>query len=88
MTQPATAVAAPSQGTAAQTARLHDSANQFEAFLLSEMLKCMQMPEDEDEDQSGSALSEMAGQQFAQALAASGGLGISKLVLKQLAPVS
>ena len=83
----ALAPVAPSAGHAAtaQNAKLADSANQFEAFLLSEMLKSMETPGD-SEDQSGSALSEMAGQQFAQALAASGGLGISRIVLKQLAP--
>lgn len=80
-------VTAAGPGDAARPGKLAESANQFEAFLLSEMLKSMQTPDSDDgEDQSGSALTEMAGQQFAQALAASGGLGISKLVLKQLAP--
>ena len=64
--------------------RMSEAATQFEALLIEQMLKTSReaggggwMGED---DQSGTALSEMAEQQFAGMLAAGGGLGLAKLV--------
>lgn len=75
----------------ADSKKIADAANQFEALLLSEMLKSVRESGSGDwmgnsEDESGSSLSEIAQEQFAQALAASGGLGFAKMVTAQLAP--
>lgn len=95
-TMSVTATTVPSTGAPTKTPKpekLAEAAGQFEAFLAGEMLKSVRDAGSGDwmgnsEDQSGSCLSEMAQEQFAQALAASGGLGIAKMVLKQLNPVS
>jgi Rod binding domain-containing protein len=70
--------------------KIADAASQFEGFLLTEMLKSVHESGSGDwmgssGDESGSSLSEMAQEQFAQALAASGGLGFAKMVTAQLA---
>lgn len=70
-----------------------DAAKQFEALLIEEMLKSARAGGSGDwigdsEDQSGSALSEMAEQQFAQLLAANGGVGLAKLVANGLSRAS
>ena len=70
-----------------------DAAKQFEALLINEMLKSAHASGSGDwmgasEDQSGSALSEMAEQQFAQLLASNGGVGLAKLVANGLSRAS
>jgi Rod binding domain-containing protein len=67
------------------TAKLNESASQFEAFMLTEMLRSAWAGTGDEAD---SSVAEMAQEQFAQALAASGGLGMAKLVMKQLSRVS
>jgi flagellar protein FlgJ len=67
------------------------AAGEFESLLLTELLKSMREASSEGwlgggEDQAGSTMVEMAEQQLAQALAASGGLGLSNLVVQGLAP--
>jgi flagellar protein FlgJ len=66
-----------------------DAARQFEALLIYEMLKSAKSSESEaaaaGDDQSGSALSDLAEQQFAQLLASNGGIGLAKLVKDGLA---
>ena len=74
----------------AEPKKIADAASQFEALLLTEMLKSVRESGSGDwmgnsGDDSGSSLSEMAQEQFAQALAASGGLGFAKMVTAQLA---
>ncbi len=78
----------PASGTAAHrsTEKMSSAAQQFEALLLTEMMKSARQSGSGDwmgaaEDQSGVSVSEMAGEQFAQALASSGGIGIARLVL-------
>ncbi len=84
-------VAAPLQAkAAAESKKIADAASQFEALFLSEMLKSVREASSGDgtadsEDQSGSSLTELAQEQFAQALAASGGLGFARMVTAQLA---
>lgn len=69
--------------------RVQDAAQQFEAMLLQQMLKSARDSGSGDwdgssEDPTGSSMSEMAEQQFAQLLASKGGLGLAKLVVDGL----
>jgi len=71
--------------------KIADAASQFEALLLSEMLKSANESGSGDwmggsDDESGTSLAEMAQEQFAQALAKSGGLGFARMVTDQLTP--
>jgi Rod binding domain-containing protein len=68
-------------------ARIRQSATDFEALLLSQLLKSARQAggsgiagEDDDENEANSTMLELGEQQFAQALANSGGLGIAKMV--------
>ena len=68
--------------------KIKESAKQFEAILINELLKSAQ-PEDgglfgAGEDETSSATLDMATSQLSQAMANSGGLGISKLVMEGL----
>ena len=74
--------------TKTSPAKLAHAAQQFEALLLGEMLKSSSSEGwmGGSEDQSGSSLSEMAQEQFAQALADSGGLGIAKMITGAVRP--
>lgn len=66
--------------------RIRETAQQFESVLLGMMLKSMREASGgsgwlgSGDDQSLSSISELAEQQVAQALAASGGLGLAKMV--------
>ena len=62
--------------------KIKSSAQQFEAMLIGQMMKSSHGPGGwmGTEDESGSALGEMAEQQFAQVLASNGGMGLAKLV--------
>ena len=77
---------APGQSAKDTPARLNKGATDFEALLLAQMLKSAResgtrgMTGDE-EGQENSTLVELGEQQFAQALASSGGLGIAKMVV-------
>ena len=69
--------------------KLAGAAKQFEALMVGEILKTARESSDSgwlgtDSDESGSLAIEMGEQQFAQAIAERGGLGIAKLVLKSL----
>jgi Rod binding domain-containing protein len=59
--------------------KIGEAASQFEALLIKQMLQSAR-PEDGDEDQN-STLLDLGDQQFAQALASRGGLGIAKMVI-------
>ncbi len=63
--------------------KIATAAKQFEAILLNEMLKSARET-DQNEDEQASALSDFGQQQFAQALADRGGLGIAKMVVAGL----
>ncbi len=67
-------------------------AKQFEALMIGQMLRSARESsgggwlgnEDDQEDQTGSLVMEMAEQGFSQAMAARGGLGIAKMVTANL----
>jgi Rod binding domain-containing protein len=68
-----------------KSSKIHDAAQQFEALLVGEMLKSARESgswglTEEDSDPGGDTLSGMAESQFANALAKSGGLGLSHMI--------
>lgn len=67
-------------------ARIAKAATDFEALLLGQMLKTAReaLEGDDDEKDPNSAMVEFGEQQFAQALASSGGFGIAKMVVAGL----
>jgi len=69
-------------------AKIRESAKQFEALLIGQMLKSMRDSEGgwlgTGEDQSSSSAMEYAQENLAQSLAKSGGLGLASLVVKGL----
>ena len=71
-----------------QTAKLKEAASQFEALLVTQMLQSARASGDGSwagsESGQESTMVELGEQQFAQALASSGGLGIAKMVVKGL----
>jgi peptidoglycan hydrolase FlgJ len=71
-------------------AKVKDAAKQFEALLIGQMMKSMHDSEGGwlgtgDDEASASAM-EYAQEMFAQSLAANGGLGMAKLVMRGLEP--
>jgi len=73
------------------TSRIRQAATDFEALLLTQMLRSARAAgghglsgDEEEDDQADSAMIELGEQQFAQALASSGGLGIAKMVVAGL----
>ena len=71
--------------------KIADATSQFEALLLGEMLKSANESGSGDwmgdsDGESGTSLAEIAQEQFAQALAKSGGLGFARMVTDQLTP--
>jgi|SRR5580704_7517949 Rod binding domain-containing protein len=72
-----------------KTDKVEDTAKQFEALIMGQVLKAAREASDggwlgTGEDQTGQLALEMAEQGFAQALAARGTLGIAKLVTSKL----
>jgi flagellar protein FlgJ len=69
-------------------AKVAESAKQFEALLIGQMLKSMRDSEGgwlgTGSDDAASSAMEYAQESFAQSLAASGGLGLASLVVKGL----
>jgi Rod binding domain-containing protein len=68
-------------------ARIRQAAADFEALLLGQLLKsareaggCGLSGDGDDENEANSTMLEIGEQQFAQALASNGGLGIAKMV--------
>jgi Rod binding domain-containing protein len=80
------------QATAANAkdpTRLADAARQFEALLLGQILKTVQSSSSEGwlgtgEDQSAGSMMELGGEQFAQALATQGGLGLARMIVASM----
>ncbi len=69
--------------------KVENAAKQFESLLLSQILKSMHESGSASwlgtgDDQSGEAAMELAEEQFAQALASRGGLGLSRLIVQGL----
>ena len=85
------AAGGPGESSQAKTspAQLLDAARQFESLLLSEMLKCIREASGSGwlgtgEDAAGDSAMALAQEQFAQALAQNGGLGLAKVIVKGL----
>ncbi len=71
--------------TVSKSSKIHDAAQQFEALMVGEMLKSARESgswglTDEESDPGQDTFSGMAESQFANALAKSGGLGLSRVV--------
>jgi Rod binding domain-containing protein len=73
-------------------AKIRQAATDFEALLLAQMMRAARetscgglSADDADYSEENSTMIEVGEQQFAQALASSGGLGIAKMVLTGLA---
>lgn len=69
--------------------QIQNAAKQFESLLISQMMKSMREAGSGGwmgggEDKAGSTAVEYAEEAFAQALASSGGLGLSRLIVKGL----
>ena len=67
--------------------KIGSAATQFEALLIAQMLRSSQSDEGDTADGangSSSSLIELGQQQFAQALASNGGLGMAKIVVAGL----
>jgi flagellar protein FlgJ len=84
-------VVGPRDSSQAKTspAKLLDAAMQFESLMLSEMLKSMREASGggwlgTGDDAAGDSAMSLAQEQFAQALAQNGGLGLSKMVAQGL----
>jgi peptidoglycan hydrolase FlgJ len=73
-------------------AKVQDAAKQFEALLLSQMMKSMRDTEGgwmgTDEDDAASSAMEYGQEMFAQSMANSGGLGLAKLLAAGLSPAN
>ena len=76
-----------SGATPTPAGKLRDAAAQFESMLIAQMLKSMRESSDgslDGDSGASSTYTEMAEQQFAQAMTAQGGMGIAKMVETQL----
>jgi Rod binding domain-containing protein len=74
----------PAAGRTADAGRLQHAAQQFESLMISEMMKSIREAEESgpmagDEHQSTGAVLQLADEQFAQTLAAHGGLGLARI---------
>ena len=71
-----------------QTAKLKHVATDFEALLIGQMLRSARESSsensDDDSDQTNESLIELGEQQFAKAIANSGGLGIANMIVAGL----
>ena len=70
-------------------ARVRDAACQFESLLIGQLMKSMRESSsgwlsDGDEDQAGATATDMAEEQFANALGRQGGLGLARMVVSGL----
>ncbi len=62
-----------------------DAAQQFEALLIGQMLRSAhEASQDDDNDQSGATMTDMADQQFAQLLSKNGGMGLAHMIVTGL----
>jgi Rod binding domain-containing protein len=77
--------AATSRSSSSNPSKIADSAKQFEALMLGQILKASHDSSDggwlgTGDDQGGEMAVELAEQQFAQAMSAKGGFGFAKLI--------
>lgn len=86
-------VSQPSLSTSKDSpAKIKQAATDFEALLLAQMMKSAReasggdlTADGADDSEANSTMIELGEQQFAQALASSGGLGIAKMIITGLA---
>jgi Rod binding domain-containing protein len=76
-------------GSNSSPEKIEHAAKQFESLLIGQILKSMHEAGSSGwmgggEDQSGESAMELAEEQFAQALASRGGLGLSRLIIQGL----
>jgi Rod binding domain-containing protein len=71
---------------------IQEAAAQFEALLLANLMKDVRESAQSGwaggEDESGTAVYEMAEQQFAQALAMNGGMGLARIAMAGIKPAA
>jgi Rod binding domain-containing protein len=84
-----TGVTAPDTGVSKSNKRLADAAKQFESLMIDQMMKTVRESSGggwlNDGDQTGEDSSMgMAEEQFANAMASSGGLGLAKMIVKTM----
>ena len=82
-------VAAPLPQAGAEQAKIEKAAKQFESLLIGQIMKSMHEAGSSGwlgggDDQAGEAAMELAEEQFAQALASRGGLGLARLIMQGL----
>ena len=82
-------VAAALPEASAGQAKIEKAAKQFESLLIGQIMKSMHEAGSSGwlgggEDQAGEAAMELAEDQFAQALASRGGLGLARLIMQGL----
>lgn len=69
-------------------ARIRDAASQFEALLISQLLKSARESStgwlSDGDDKAGSAATDLAEEHLAQSLARQGGLGLARMVISGL----
>jgi len=80
---------APAHPSRDDPAKIEHAAKGFESLLIGQILKSAHTSGSawagsDDDDPAGESATELAEEQFAQALAASGGLGLSKLITQGL----
>jgi flagellar protein FlgJ len=74
-------------------AKIHDAAQQFEALMITQMMKTVRETNSDGWLSDGGETGEdstmsMAEAQFAQAMASRGGLGLAKMIVKAMTPSS
>jgi len=89
---PPAGASAPSAQPKDDPAKVLDASRQFEALLLSQMMKSMRDSEGgwmgTDEDDAASSAMEYGQEMFAQSMASQGGLGLAKLLTQGLTAAS
>jgi Rod binding domain-containing protein len=80
--------AQPIEGKRPENLKLKDAAGKFEALLIQQMLKSARASDSGgwtgESDQAGSAILDLAEQHLAELLGSQGGLGLARMVVKQL----
>ena len=80
--------AQPIEGKGPENLKLKDAAGKFEALLIQQMLKSARASDSGgwtgESDQAGSAILDLAEQHLAELLGSQGGLGLARMVVKQL----
>lgn len=74
----------PTSPAAPSRERIRESAQQFEALLIAQLLRQAREAAGEQTDETMATVMEMAEQRLAEIMAAQGGLGLAGLALRQL----